>query len=491
MPDDNTPQCRVAREPSRGDLDHFARLIAERGGDSIVFTDKDGYTEWVNTAFTRLSGYTVEELRGEKPGTLLQGPDTDPETVAEISRAVRNRETVRTEILNYAKTGDAYWIDIMIQPIFDDEDRLVYFMSIERDISERRRLIERMRRALDLEAARRRERKLLSRASEWFYMADDVRELQMVVSRAMTMFFPGSHGALFVYSNSRDMLERACVWGEGETPAYLHPSDCWSLRRGRAYRFDISELSFPCAHVGAAEHAYFCLPIIALGETIGLLHLCPADIESCGHPSETPEEALSESWELAVIIAEQISLALAKLQVQTQLRDRSVKDALTGLWNRRWFDDTTQREIDTCRSQGVPLSLIFLDIDHFKKFNDNNGHAAGDEVLRELGEILATHSSRSIHPCRIGGEEFAILCPSHASGEARTLADKIRAEISEITVVSGGVSLPSVTASTGIAELGNTDNAADIMARADKALYTAKTTGRNRTELSAGDMSQD
>jgi diguanylate cyclase (GGDEF)-like protein len=137
------------------------------------------------------------------------------------------------------------------------------------------------------------------------------------------------------------------------------------------------------------------------------------------------------------------------------------------------------------------LSLIFLDIDHFKKFNDNNGHAAGDEVLRELGEILARHSSRSVHPCRIGGEEFAILCPGHAQGQAGALADEIRAEISEITVISGGVSLPSITASAGIAELCKADNAADIMARADDALYSAKTTGRNRTELWAGDISQD
>lgn len=430
-------------------------------------------------------------MRGEKPGILLQGPDTVPKTVAEISRAVRNRETVRTEILNYTKAGDAYWIDIMIQPIFDEEDRLIHFMSIERDISERHRLIEQMRRTLELEATRRRERKLLSRASEWFYMADNVRELTMVVSRAMTMFFPGSHGALYVYSNSRDTLERSCVWGEGETPAYLHPTECWSLRRGRAYRFDTAELSFPCAHVDVADHAYFCMPIIALGETIGLLHLQLADDEACCNQSETPEEFLSESWELAVILAEQISLALAKVRVQAQLKDRSVKDALTGLWNRRWFDDTTQREIDTCRGQGIPMSLIFLDVDHFKKFNDNNGHAAGDEVLRKLGEILARHSSRTVHPCRIGGEEFAILCPGHASGQARTLTDQIRSEISEITVISGGVSLPTITASAGIAELGKTDNAADIMARADEALYTAKTTGRNRTELWADDISQD
>ena len=169
--------------------------------------------------------------------------------------------------------------------------------------------------------------------------------------------------------------------------------------------------------------------------------------------------------------------------MQAQLNDRSVKDALTGLWNRRWFDDTINREIDTCRGQHRPMTLIFLDVDHFKKFNDNNGHAAGDEVLRIVGETLAKQSSRSAYPCRIGGEEFAVMCPTQPQEEARALADTIRAEIAEIAVTSGGTALPRVTASAGIAELSGMETAADFMARADQALYSAKENGRNRTEI--------
>jgi len=483
MADGNTSERSEARRQGRRDIDHFAHLIAERGGDSIVFTDTEGYVEWANAAFEKLSGYGLEEMRGRKPGDLLQGPDTDPETVAMIRQAIRNRETVRTEILNYSKSGDRYWIDIMIQPVFDDADRLVHFMSIERDISERRRLLDEMSRALEREAKHRRERKLLTRASEWFYMAEDMTELRMIVPRAMELFFPRGHGALYVYSNSRDTLERSCAWGGDLGPAHLYPGDCWALRRGRAYEFNGSSLDFPCSHIGSESEAYYCLPIMALGDTIGLLHVRPSAGDAPAPPEERDAERGSESWELAVLLAEQISLALAKIRVQAQLKDRSVKDALTGLWNRRWFDDTIQREIDTCRGRGLPLSLIFLDVDHFKKFNDNNGHAAGDEVLRIVGETLARHSSRTANPCRIGGEEFAVMCPTQPLDRARALADTIRAEIAEISVTSGGVTLPRVTASAGVAQLTGAEGAAEIMTRADKALYSAKEEGRDRSVI--------
>ena len=491
MADTSRSETRKTGKPAKRDLDHFAHLIAERGGDSIVFTDSAGYVEWVNRAFTELSGYTLEEMSGRKPGELLQGPDTDPDTVARIARAVRNRETVRTEILNYSKSGVAYWIDIMIQPVFDAQDRLVHFMSIERDISERRRLFDTVTLALEREKARRHERKLLTRASEWFYMADDIAELRMIVPRAMELFFPGGHGALYVYSNSRDTLERSCAWGAERGPAHLYPGDCWALRRGRAYSFGASSLAFACPHVDDDTEAYFCLPIIALGDTIGLLHICPAADAAAAPPDEGDEETVTESWELAVLLGEQISLALAKIQVQAQLKDRSVKDALTGLWNRRWFDDTIHREIDTCRGQDQPMALIFLDVDHFRKFNDNNGHAAGDEVLRMFGETLAGQSSRAAYPCRIGGEEFAIMCPTQSRHEAATLADAIRAEIARISIPSGGVTLPRVTASAGIAELDGTEAAAELMVRADQALYTAKEKGRNRTEIAPETPAQE
>jgi diguanylate cyclase (GGDEF)-like protein/PAS domain S-box-containing protein len=472
------------------DLDHFARLIAQRGGDSVVFTDVDGLVVWANPAFKTLSGFSVEELRGRKPGQLLQGPGTDPQTVEKIRKAVRDREVIRTEILNYSKAGIPYWIDILIQPIFDDNDKLIHFMSIERDISVRRRLLDQMGVTLEQEKKRRQERKLLSQASEWFYMAEEMSELRAVVAKVMAAFFPSGSGALYVYSNSRDMLERECTWGLETTPPFLRANECWALRRGRAYDFGVSRLDFRCSHADPHSESYYCLPIVALGDTIGLLYLQSND---CTHSTSTRDlqtEAHPESWELSVILAEQISLALAKVRVQAQLRDSSVKDALTGLWNRRWFDDALRREIDACKNQQVPLSIVYLDVDHFKRFNDENGHAAGDEVLRRVGEVMSKNSSRHAYSSRIGGEEFAILCPSLTGQEAIEIADKVRSAIFSTTIVSGGAVLNPVTASAGVAQYVAPETATDLALRADLALYDAKGKGRNRTELARDQPSQ-
>jgi len=120
-------------------------LIASETDNTVIMTDRDGHIEWTNPGFTRLTGYALEEVLGRKPGSFLQGPDTDAATVARISEAIRERQAIRVEILNYAKSGGSYWIELHIQPIFNRDGEFVKFFSINRDITEQKLQQERIR----------------------------------------------------------------------------------------------------------------------------------------------------------------------------------------------------------------------------------------------------------------------------------------------------------------------------------------------------------
>jgi len=124
-------------------------LVAEQAHDAVIIADANGIIEWVNRAFTDVTGFSAKEAIGKKPGSLLQGPNTDPRTVDTIRQAVRNQEHVRTQILNYSKNHDSYWIEIDIAPVFDEEGRLSKFIAVERDITEQRLAESRLTQAIE------------------------------------------------------------------------------------------------------------------------------------------------------------------------------------------------------------------------------------------------------------------------------------------------------------------------------------------------------
>src|SRR5205823_4142684 len=122
-------------------------------------------------------------------------------------------------------------------------------------------------------------------------------------------------------------------------------------------------------------------------------------------------EVNAEQRRLALVCAEQISLAIANAKLRDQLRDQSIRDALTGMFNRRYMLETCRREFSRATRTGQSVSILSMDIDHFKKFNDNHGHDAGDSVLRAVSDCLKANFREEDVPCRFGGEEFVVILP--------------------------------------------------------------------------------
>ncbi|MBO6756038.1 MAG: diguanylate cyclase [Roseibium sp.] len=478
------------RTPQKGDeitsdAELFSNLIAKHCTDSIVFTDPAGLTLWANTPFSIMTGYALEEIVGKKPGAVLQGPDTDPKTVADIRRALAAQKRIRTEILNYTRQGDPYWIDLTITPVHDSHGNLTHFMSIERDISDRKNHTEETEKSLLVEFERRRERKILSQMAEWLFAARSQAELQDIVAKSMDRMFPGTSGAFFVYSNSRDILKRVSHWGNPCSTSHLHANECWSLRKGRAYSYGTTEIYFSCEHAEDIDHVYFCLPIIAHGETIGMMHISFPDHPINETDCERLKDALTATWELSLICAEQVSLATANVKLQDELQQRSVKDTLTGLWNRRWFNETASREVQRANESGASLCLASIDIDHFKKFNDTFGHDAGDVVLKAFGVAMQEQFTGSWFPCRMGGEEFCVLCCAVSPEDVLSQLHELRKALAQGNLIYDGKKLPAVAFSSGVSVLETAEDLTSFIKRSDEALYESKMAGRNRDTVAA------
>ena len=336
--------------------------------------------------------------------------------------------------------------------------------------------ILRRRRESVLEGTIRRQSRMLQEISAMSTMVELLQtchsqsEANTVIHGALPKLLPGIGGALYVSRRDDPVLDLQVSWGPVAPAPSFGSEDCWALRRGRPHLYEQASAGAICRHIGQYEDSCLCVPLVSQGETLAVLHLRRAGAES-----------LSEDVQrLASALAEQLSLAVGNLRLQETLRSGSERDPLTDLYNRRHLEISLQRELARASRHGFPVSLLMMDVDHFKDFNDSNGHEAGDEVLRNVALVLKRHTRVEDVACRYGGEEFLVVLPACPVDDAYLKAEAIREAIAQLHVFARGIALPRITASLGIAcypEDG--ERMEDLIAQADAALYRAKSSGRN------------
>jgi len=324
---------------------------------------------------------------------------------------------------------------------------------------------------------------LLTEMGDFLQACPLLEDTYAIIGYYTPRLLPFRHGVLFLREESRDSLEAVSAWGgievEKNHPRCM-PAHCWALRREQIHWMDESAPGLRCHHLdhSAVSH-YMCVPLIAQREVLGVLHVQSRAGETDSHPPAG--EAQTRVLSLAKTIGEHITLAVANLRLRETLRNQSIRDGLTGLFNRRYLEETLEREIHRAVREQAPLSIIFLDIDHFKSFNDQFGHEAGDAVLRQLGAFLTTQVRYEDIACRYGGEEFVIVLPDAALEIAAQRADGIRSGVKTMNVQVGGKTLQGITLSLGVSAIPEFDAAGEILLRAaDAALYQAKAEGRDR-----------
>jgi diguanylate cyclase (GGDEF)-like protein len=314
----------------------------------------------------------------------------------------------------------------------------------------------------------------ISLLGELLQTCRSVEEALHIAARHLRDLLPQSAGVIALYNNSRDSIEVMRTIGEEKdlggalySPVF-RADDCWALRRGRAHMAAPGGFEPRCAHVEGSGY-FLCIPMVAQGDTLGVLTMA------------RPTGFAEVECQTVQTITEQLSLALANLRLQESLRHQSLRDPLTGQFNRRYLDEALLREVARAQRQETPLAIAMLDIDHFKRFNDTYGHAGGDLLLAAFGRLLTEHARGDDIVCRYGGEEFAVILPGADGDAAVRRLNEIRLAVRKLRVQNRGQPLGAVTMSAGVAVFPR-DGAtgAAVMAAADTALYAAKRSGRDR-----------
>lgn len=295
-----------------------------------------------------------------------------------------------------------------------------------------------------------------------------------IIANAAKQLFPDTVGALYLFNPERTLVNVAATWGDPPPAARTFaPNDCWALRRGQTHRLYSDEFKPPCWHIleQPIPAITYCLPMVAQGEVLGILHLQAPSRDTMTEPKN----------QLAYNVVEQASMALSNLRLREALREQSIRDPLTGLYNRRYMEEVFKQQLSRVTRKLHPMGIIMIDIDHFKLFNDTHGHAAGDALLRELARFLQNHIRGEDVACRYGGEEFILIMPDAALETAHQRAEQLRQEAKGIHVHDAGRSLEGITLSLGIAVYPQHGrNREDVMRAADAALYRAKQEGRDK-----------
>jgi diguanylate cyclase (GGDEF)-like protein len=327
--------------------------------------------------------------------------------------------------------------------------------------------------------SRNREAATLSEMADLLHSCFTLEEASGVIASSAKKLFPEFSGAVVVFSASRNVLEATTTWGRSSpTEKVFSPNDCWALRRGHLHQSTSDEGAIRCAHfVAESRLLSLCTPLMAHGETLGILCLVT-------EPSErvvTPASISELDAQLAVSVAGHAALSFANLKLREKLRYQSIRDPLTGLFNRRYLDESLERELSNAIRKKRSLGVVMLDVDRFKRFNDTFGHDAGDTVLKELGDRLSKFIRHGDLACRYGGEEFTLVLPESSLEDTRRRAEELRISFQQISIKHNGIVLGKVTLSLGVAALpehGTT--AVELLAAADGALFKAKEEGRDR-----------
>lgn len=319
---------------------------------------------------------------------------------------------------------------------------------------------------------------LLSEMSDFLQACLSVEEAKKVIVKLTQLLFPAFDGGVLLKSSTKNLVETVTTWGKVTSSKTFKPCECWALRRSRVHWVQDIEHGMRCQHfLGSPKPAQsLCVPMLAQDEALGLLYLSAQDFG----------KITTANRRLARTVAEQIALALANIKLRENLRNQSIRDPLTNLFNRRYLEESLEREMNRAKRKQQPIGIIMLDVDHFKQFNDKFGHDAGDAVLKAVAQFLQKHTRQSDIACRYGGEEFTLILPEASLDVLKQRAEQLRQGIKKLSIYHGQNLLGKITISLGIAcfpDQGVTGE--QVMKAADTALYRAKAEGRDLVAIAS------
>lgn len=468
----------------------FSNAILNISATLTVVLDSHGTITRFNHACEKASGYSAHEIIGTNlADTVFFEPGISHE---QIKKLLSSEYPDAYETVLLSKSGSKKQISWTFAAILDRDGQVEFIIATGSDVTERRKAENDLKNANEELASwvkaleeRTNEMVRMNEMGEQLQSCQTITEACAISVQYVRQIFPGSSGTLYLIKDSKNLAEVAGSWGEHSfSQQMFDPLNCWSVRRGRQHLVDAQHPGLLCGHiVGSEPGRYLCEPLSVNGLMIGILHLYQpiipvSDGSSIGSSPDSDHKA-----QLVTMIAEHIALALSNLKLKESLRQQSIRDPLTGLYNRRYMEETLDRELSRASRENRSVGIMMLDIDHFKNFNDLEGHDAGDALLRELGIVLNQSMRGSDIVCRYGGEEFLVVLPGATKEQTRQRAEELRLSVREMLVYHLGKPLAKCTISIGIAAYPADEKTIErLLKAADHALYQAKDNGRDRVE---------
>jgi diguanylate cyclase (GGDEF)-like protein len=312
-----------------------------------------------------------------------------------------------------------------------------------------------------------------------------IGEIYEWIKKYCIQLLPITSGILYIANPSKNFLELKAQWNTPKVVAnFFHPDQCWALRQGKLYKFLDKDKSIPCKHLSKAnpKTPYFCIPLLAHNDMIGLLYIEFKKFDDI--PKNQIIHLLKTYESILYNIADHIALAISNIKLRDILKNSSLHDPLTTLYNRAYLDEYLLKDILLAKREKNTISIIMIDIDHFKDINDKFGHEAGNFVLKQFAQVILNHIRETDIACRYGGEEFLLLFSDVSLKETAKILESLRKKISEIKLQFGPQLIDPITASMGVAMYPeHATDAVGLIVAADKALYQSKKTGRNKVTI--------
>lgn len=418
----------------------------------VSIADTHGNITAVNDKFCAVSQYSRDELLGQNH-RLLKSDQHAEAFYADLWATISAGKVWRGEICNRRKDGTLYWVASTILPFVDEAGLPSRYVSVRTDITtikEAQRVLERSRDEL--------ERLVETRTGELAEREEVLHGITNAAQDAVIMI---------------DASGRVTYWNPAAERMF-------GFTESEVIGVGLGELIVPERYLERARTRFSRFAETGEGAAIGRTTTLQARHRNgTEFPVEVSLSAikLRGQWSAVGIVRD----ATERVQAEERLKQLATTDPLTGICNRRHFDEVLASEIHRAARFSSPLSLILFDIDHFKRVNDSFGHQAGDRVLTQLA-VTVSHTIRTVDLfARWGGEEFVVLLPGGDLNAGRVLAEKLRMALEKQPFSDVG----QVTCSFGVAELAPGDTADALIRKADHCLYRAKASGRNRVETPA------
>lgn len=446
----------------------YARSLIEASLDPLVTINANGKIMDVNRATEKVTGIQREKLIGSDFCNYF----TEPQKARDGYQLAFSQGIVTDYPLAICHaTGSITHVLYNAAVFRDDNGDIAGLFAAARDVTALKKAQQKLEEAvLQMEVIRE--------MSELLQSCQRKDEAYPIIGSALQRLLPESSGGIYVVNVNSNSLMLVNSWGQEELEMVFTLDECWAMRRGRLHLgLTDSSLNPKCQHVKQNTIPYACIPLIAHSHGLGLIY-----IQS--NPDISEQAEIRSKVAIAETAADSASLALANLILREELRLLSIRDPLTGLYNRRFLEEALERELVRMNRAGKTLAVAMIDIDHFKSFNDRYGHDAGDEILKNAAKLMLAFRNGNDIVCRYGGEEFVVVLTEVEPEIAVERFERLRESIEKLPVNLGTPDQVQVTISIGIAvypQHGN--NRLELLIRADQALYLAKAAGRNRVFL--------